>query len=92
MVPPTAPGASERVQFGRVENQQTHSRRHLEENGIDVEAAQRAIRADIARRGRSAFPTGNNQRIPIMVGGRQITYSAYRLPDGTINVGRITVP
>jgi RHS repeat-associated protein len=83
-----AAAGAETVQFGRTANQVYHALRHLQEAGVDVEAAKGAILSDIA--GKGALPSGLTTGT-VNVGGRSLTYNAFRLADGTINVGRITI-
>jgi hypothetical protein len=82
------------VQFGNGANQVSHALRHLREAGmtedqiIDVQAA---IKNDL--------PAVSGQMIPgkltirtITVHGVDVTYNAMKLPNGVINVGRVTLP
>lgn len=78
-----------KVRFGNNRNQEYHTFRHVEEAGIDKGAAERAIRNDLAG-SESALPRGLITR-QVTVGGRTLRYNAFKLQDGTINVGRITV-
>jgi RHS repeat-associated protein len=81
--------AAAMVRFGNNPNQDYHTFRHVEEAGIDKSEAEDAIRGDLADKAES-LPKGQyNGRVN--VGGKTLDYSAYKLPDGTINVGRITV-
>ena len=79
---------AEAVQFGRTANQVYHTFRHLQEAGVNVEAAKDAILNDIAAKG--TLPQGLASGT-VNVGGRSLTYNAFKLADGTINVGRVTV-
>ena len=83
-----AAGASE-VKFGNNTNQSYHTFRHVEEAGINKQAAENAIRNDLAGKGAS-LPQGLTKG-QVNVQGRVLEYNAYKFPDGTINVGRITV-
>jgi hypothetical protein len=78
------------VRFGNNPNQTYHTFRHVEAAGMDQAAVQAAVQADIAANA-SAINAGLNART-ITVGGRQITYNVFKLPDGVMNVGRITLP
>ena len=77
------------VKFGSNANQAYHTFRHVEEAGIDTQAAENAIRNDLAGKGFS-LPQGRTTG-QVYVQGRVLQYNAYKFPDGTINVGRITV-
>ena len=79
---------NENLYFGQHPNQQFHSERRLLENGIDVPSTYEAIRADI--NSRPALKTGEYRLEIITVNGRRMQYGARRLPDGKINVGRVT--
>jgi RHS repeat-associated protein len=80
---------SPQVTFGRDPNQVFHTFRHIRQAGLDQRAVEAAVRQDLSRLG--TIPPGLTQRT-ITVNGTSITYNAYRLPDGTVNIGRITVP
>jgi hypothetical protein len=77
------------VRFGNNLNQDEHTFRHVEEAGIDKQAAEKAIREDLAGK-EDSLPQGLTKG-SVNVGGKTLEYNAYKLPDGTINVGRITV-
>lgn len=77
------------VRFGGNANQESHAFRHVEEAGISKPDAEAAIRNDLANKEQS-LPSGLT-RGQVNVGGRTLEYNAYKLPDGSINVGRITV-
>lgn len=81
-------GEAGTIQFGKTANQVYHTFRHVKEIGVDVETGKDAILRDIANKG--VMPQGLTTGT-VNVGGRQLTYNAYKLTDGTINVGRITV-
>lgn len=83
-----ATAQAEAVQFGRTANQVYHAFRHLQEEGVNVEAAKDAILNDISAKG--TLPQGLTTGT-VNVGGRSLTYNAFKLADGTINVGRVTV-
>ncbi len=78
------------IRFGNNANQTYHTFRHIVAAGMDQAAVQAAIQADILANS-SAINAGLNVR-SITVGGQRITYHAFQLPDGVINVGRITIP
>ncbi|MBI5610017.1 MAG: RHS repeat-associated core domain-containing protein [Deltaproteobacteria bacterium] len=74
--------------FGRDANQVYHAFRHTDELGLARESAMAAVRDDLLVVSRN-IPSGRPLNQVIEVSGQRIQYSAYRLPDGTINVGRI---
>ena len=76
------------VTFGRVDNQISHTFRHIEAAGFDRSVVQSAITSDISRLG-NTFPS-NPYNGSVIVNGTKLDYVAYRLPDGTLNIGRIT--
>lgn len=76
------------VTFGRVDNQISHTFRHIEAAGFDRSVVQSAITSDVSRLG-NTFPT-NLYNGSVIVNGTKLDYVAYRLSDGTLNIGRIT--
>ena len=84
-----AQAAAAAVQFGNNPNQDYHTFRHVEDAGIDKQAAEKAIREDLAGK-EDSLPQGLTKG-RVNVGGKTLEYNAYKLSDGTINVGRITV-
>ncbi|ANB17028.1 Wall-associated protein [Dokdonella koreensis DS-123] len=83
--------ARETVSFGKNANQLAHTFRHVEGIGLNRDVVQRAIQADL--RSSSAFiVAGKPFNRSIAVDGVEITYTAFRLEGGIINVGRITIP
>lgn len=78
-----------KIRFGSNANQEYHTFRHVGEAGIDKKAAEDAIRADLAPKADS-MPEGLTSG-EVRVAGKTLRYNAFKLPDGTINVGRITV-
>jgi RHS repeat-associated protein len=83
-------GKSE-VQFGNVENQVNHTFRHIDKAGLDRTAVQQTIRQDVSRAAES-LSKGQQYTGNVVVNGTRIEYSAFKLENGTINVGRITPP
>jgi uncharacterized protein RhaS with RHS repeats len=78
------------ISFGRNKDQADHATRHLNDKGIDPETAMEKITNDINRlNGEGKIGDGLN-RGSINVNGATVDYSAYRLPDGSVNVGRMT--
>lgn len=78
------------IQFGANENQSSHTFRHVISGGYDATAVQNAVTSDLNNIGAS-LPQGQYTGT-IVVNGTTFNYSAYKLPSGTINVGRITPP
>jgi filamentous hemagglutinin len=78
------------IQFGKVDNQISHTFRHIEAAGFDREVVQTAIQSDLSGIA-SSLPQGQYTG-SIVVNGVKLDDSAFKLPDGTINVGRITPP
>lgn len=76
------------IQFGRNENQAYHTFRHTDELGLDRQSVESAILADIADT-MGGMSTGLNKGTTT-VDGVEIDYHAFQLPDGTINIGRVT--
>jgi hypothetical protein len=78
------------VQFGKVENQISHTFRHVEKAGFDRTAVQDAIKQNLSKIADSLSSGQYNGSV--VVDGTKLDYSAFKLSDGTINVGRITPP
>lgn len=76
--------------LGRVESQAQHAFRHIERAGLDGASVHKAITADMERVGAN-LPPGQYSG-SVMVDGVKVDYSSYKLPAGSINVGRITPP
>ncbi len=84
-----ATGTAALVQFGNNADQYAHTFRHVQAAGLEPGLVQAAVEADLAVAA-SRVVAGQPFNQTIIVVGHQITYTAYRLADGTINVGRIT--
>jgi len=84
-----APKAGLPIQFGKDANQVYHAFRHLE-GVVDKTKAITAITDDL-NAAASSLKAGLNIR-EVIVDGVELTCNAFKLPDGIINVGRITVP
>jgi hypothetical protein len=76
------------VTFGRNANQIEHAFRHTDKLGLSRTAVQDAIQKHLPSVA-DKIPSGAPLNAVIDVGGKRIQYSAFRLPDGSINVGRI---
>lgn len=91
-------GMSERVAvtFGANDNQVFHAFRHIDAVGLPRSAIRDAVMADLKFASRQIQPgqlyrgTVQVYRGTVQVGGREVTYNAFRLPDGSINIGRLT--
>ncbi len=83
-------GAVSRVTFGKNADQVEHAFRHTDAAGLSRSNVQSAISRDITQNGH-LVRAGSNTRT-VRVDGVDVTFNAHRLPDGTINVGRITPP
>jgi hypothetical protein len=77
------------VQFGKGQNQVSHAFRHVEAMGLSKDVVKSAIMKDIPRIAKN-MPYGKSINTTISVSNQQIIYSSYKLPNGTINIGRIT--
>lgn len=78
------------IQFGKVENQVSHTFRHIEAAGFDRQVVESAIKQDLSKAAESLSKGQYNGSV--VVNGTKLDYSAFKFPDGTINVGRITPP
>ncbi len=90
-LPEAAKGAEQAaIQFGKVENQVSHTFRHVEKAGFDRQVVQDAIKQDLSQAAKSLSNGPYNGSV--VVNGTKLDYTAFKLSDGTINVGRITPP
>ena len=76
------------IQFGSNENQSYHTFRHTDDLGLNRQDVEDAVLADIMNNVGEISP-GLNKGTTV-VDGVEIDYHAFRLADGTINIGRIT--
>ena len=83
-------GAFSKIQFGKVQNQVNHAFRYIDKAGFSRADVRTAIQKDLTHSS-SSIQKGLNKRF-VTVGGVRIDYHAYRMPDGTVNIGRITTP
>jgi hypothetical protein len=79
---------SRSVQFGNVPNQVSHAFRYTDAAGLQREAVRSAVESHLKPL-TSQIQTGKPFNQVIEIGGQRFQYTAYKLPDGTINVGRI---
>ena len=82
--------ANKDLHFGRNQNQVEHAFRHTDKLGLSRSDIRTAIQRDISKNATNVG-AGSNTRT-IVVNGVRLTYNAHRLPNGSINVGRITGP
>jgi hypothetical protein len=78
------------IRFGADANQFNHAFRHVTSAGLNCAAVQAAIEADLAASS-GVLSAGLNIRT-VVVGGQEIIYNVFQLPNGVLNVGRITLP
>ena len=76
------------VQFGKTESQIYHAFRHTDALGLDRSAVKSAIKTHFPSVS-SNLVDGKSLNSIIEIGGQRIQYSAFKLSDGTINIGRI---
>jgi RHS repeat-associated protein len=84
----TKTGSKIAVQFGKTENQISHAFRHTDALGLNRSLVQSTIQ--------NHFKTVSSQVVAgkpfnqiIEIGGQRIQYTAFKLSDGTFNIGRI---
>ena len=76
------------VQFGNNSNQEYHTFRHTDELGINRTQVRNAVEANLQLNS-NHIQTGVPYNQAVVVNNQSIQYTAYKLPNGTINVGRI---
>jgi len=76
------------VQFGNNANQVHHAFRHTDALGLDRSLVQSGVHSHLKTVASEIVP-GKPLNQVIIINGQRIQYTAFRLPDGTINVGRI---
>lgn len=80
-------GVPDGVSFGRNANQDYHVWRHVEDElGMSRQRVQDAVLADLPPV--ADLTDGLNVRF-VNVDGVRLQYNAFKLPDGTVNIGRI---
>lgn len=72
-----------------MQNQVDHTFRHVDKAGFLRADVRIVIQKDLSQN-MDAIREGFNAR-SVDVGGVRLDFRAFRLPDGTINVGRITL-
>lgn len=76
------------VQFGKTENQIHHAFRHTDALGLNRSLVQSTIRNHF-KAVSSQVPVGKPLNQIIEIGGKRIQYTAFKISDGTFNIGRI---
>lgn len=76
------------IQFGKNANQVQHAFRHTDALGLDRAVVQSGVLSHLKTVASQITPGKPFVQI-IEVGGQRIQYTAFKLPDGMINVGRI---
>ena len=76
------------IQFGNDANQVHHVFRHIDKLKIDRNTVQSAIQNHL-KIVAPKIPNGKPFNQIIEVADKRIQYTAFKLPDGTINIGRI---
>jgi len=76
------------IQFGKNANQTQHAFRHTDALGLNRSVVQSGVQTHLKTVALQITP-GKPFNQVIEVGGQRIQYTAFKLPDGTVNVGRI---
>ena len=76
------------IQFGKNANQVHHTCRHTDALGLDRAVVQIGVQTHLKTVASQIIPGKLSSQF-IEISGQQIQYNAFKLPDGTINVGRI---
>ncbi|HRP03180.1 MAG TPA: hypothetical protein PLE30_11085, partial [Candidatus Kapabacteria bacterium] len=76
------------IHFGKAENQINHAFRHTDELGLDRSLVQSIVERHFKPLSTKVV-TGEPFNRIIEIGGKRIQYTAFKLPDGTFNIGRI---
>jgi RHS repeat-associated protein len=79
---------ADKITFGKTPDQLYHAFRHIDAMGMERQAVQRAIEEHLPKVA-SKITEGKPLNQVIEVAGQKIQYTAFKLSDGTINVGRI---
>ena len=85
---------SDEIVFGQNANQNNHAFRYTDALGLDRGVVIEAIRADLRPRLPLPIPPPNNAPFVgrVTVNGIQLSYRAYPVSEGLVNVGSITRP
>ena len=81
-------GSQTTVRFGANANQVSHAFRHTDELGLDRTVVQSAVQKHFNGVS-SQIVQGKPFNQVIDVAGQRIQYTAFKLSDGTVNIGRI---
>lgn len=81
-------GSSLTIQFGKGANQVSHVFRHIDALGLDRAVVKSAVETQFSGIS-SQIVIGKPFNYVIEVAGQKIQYTAFKLKDGTINIGRI---
>jgi hypothetical protein len=81
-------GTKSSIQFGSNSNQVYHTFRHIDQLGLDRATVSKAVSSDLKSIS-SSIKTGQTVNRIISVEGKSLQYTAYKLQNGTLNVGRI---
>ena len=81
-------GSKVAVQFGKTPNQVSHAFRHTDALGLDRSLVQSTVQNHFSTVS-SQVVAGQPFNQVIQIGGHNIQYTAYRLSNGTFNIGRI---
>lgn len=76
------------IQFGNNANQIYHVFRHIEDLGLDKNVVTQAVKNDFIKKSTQVI-SGKPFNSVVEVGGHRLQYTAYKLPNGTYNIGRI---
>ncbi len=76
------------VQFGKTSNQISHAFRHTDALGLDRALVQSSIQTHF-KTASSQIVAGKPFNQIIEIGGQKLQYTAFKLSDGTFNIGRI---
>lgn len=89
--PATPGGSGQQIVFGTNPQGLEHALRHVEAIGLNRTQVMQAIQADLQTRLPLPAPQNNAPfNGSVTVNGVTLNYSAYPLPNGLVNVGRIT--
>ncbi|MEQ8358203.1 MAG: RHS repeat-associated core domain-containing protein [Cytophagales bacterium] len=80
----------ETIQFGKDPNQVYHAFRHVKAAGLDPAVVKSAVTSDFFKY--SNLKSGVPYNFSINVQGKQVIYTAFKLDNGIVNIGRIVVP
>jgi hypothetical protein len=86
--------SNQEIVFGQNLNQTYHTFRYTDALGLDRAAVIEAIRADLRPRLPLPIPPPNNAPFVgrVTINGIQLSYRAYPVSEGLVNVGGITRP